>query len=90
MRLIVTEDAPPHRLVMTIDAPPDATFGGTWTYEVTPADGGTKLTVTERGYINNALFRFMSRFIFGYHSTQDGYLKAMGAKFGEQVQPSHN
>lgn len=90
MRFIVTEDTPPERLVMTIDAAPDAPFGGTWTYELTQENGGTRLTVTERGYINNALFRFMSRFIFGYHTTQDGYLKAMGAKFGEQVQPSHH
>jgi uncharacterized protein YndB with AHSA1/START domain len=89
MRLIVTEDRPPERLEMTIDAPPDAPFGGTWTYEVTPADGGTKLTVTERGYVNSPLFRFMSRFIFGHHATQDGYLKAMGKKLGEDVTPTH-
>ena len=88
MRLIVTEDRPPERLVMTIDAPPDAPFGGTWTYEVAPADGGARLTVTERGYINSPLFRFMSRFIFGYHATQEGYLKAMGKKLGEDVTPT--
>jgi len=88
MRLIVTEDAPPSRLVTTIDAPPDAPFGGTWTYEVAPTDGGTRLTVTERGYINNPLFRFMSRFIFGYYATQEGYLKALGRKLGQDVQPS--
>lgn len=87
MRLIITEDAPPRRLVTTIDAPANAPFGGTWTYDLTEADGGTRLTVTERGYINNPVFRFMSRFIFGYHATQEGYLRALGTKLGEDVQP---
>lgn len=90
MRLIVTEDVPPRRLVMTIDARPDAPFGGTWTYELSPADGGTRLAVTEAGYVNNPLFRFMSRFVFGYYATQDGYLRALGKKLGADVQPVHS
>ena len=89
MRLIVTEDVPPRRLVMTIDASADAPFGGRWTYELSPADGGTRLAVTEAGYVNNPLFRVMSRFVFGYHATQDGYLKALGKKLGADVQPVH-
>jgi hypothetical protein len=87
MRLMITEDAAPARLVTTIDAPPDAPFGGTWTYELATADEGTRLTVTERGYVNNPLFRFMSRFIFGYYATIESYLKALGKKLGEDVQP---
>lgn len=89
MRLIVTEDVPPRRLVMTIDAPPDAPFGGTWSYEVSAVAGGTRLAVTEAGYVNNPLFRFMQKFVFGYYATQDGYLKALGRKLGEDVQPVH-
>jgi uncharacterized protein YndB with AHSA1/START domain len=83
MRLIITEDVPPRRLVTTIDAPADAAFGGTWTYELSEAEGGTRLTLTERGYINNRLFRFMARFIFGYHATMEGYLEALGKRFGQ-------
>lgn len=89
MRLIVTAEVPPQRLVTTIDAGAGAPFGGTWTYEVSAADGGTRVAVTEAGYVDNALFRFMSRFIFGHHATQDGYLKALGKHFGETVQPEH-
>lgn len=89
MRLIVTEDAPPQRLVMTIDASDDAPFGGKWTYEVSAQDGGSRLTVTEAGYVNNPLFRFMSRFLFGHHATQDKFLKALGRKYGEDVTPVH-
>lgn len=89
LRLIVTEERPPERLVTMIDAAANAPFGGTWTYELAKVDGGTKLTVTERGYINNGLFRFISRFILGYYATQDGYLKALGKKLGEDVRPVH-
>ena len=89
MRLVVTEDRPPTKLVMTIDAAADAPFGGKWTYEVSPAEGGTRLSVTEAGFVNSPLFRFMSKFIFGHHATQDGFLKAIGRKFGEDVTPVH-
>jgi hypothetical protein len=90
LRLIVMEDVPPRRLVTTIDAAADAPFGGTWTYEVSAADGSTRLAVTEAGYVNNPLFRFMSKFVFGHHATQDGLLKALGRKFGEDVSVVHN
>lgn len=90
LRLIVTEDVPPRRLVMTIDAAADAPFGGVWTYEVAPADGGTRLTLTEAGYVNHPVFRFMSRFVLGHHATQDGFLKALGTKFGAAVVPVHD
>ena len=89
MRFIVTADEPPQRLVMTIDATPDAPFGGKWTYEVTSADGGTRVSVTEAGFVNNPLFRFMSRFVMGYYSTQDKYLRALARKFGESAEPVH-
>lgn len=89
MRFIVAEDTPPRRLVMTIDAAADAPFGGTWTYDVTPAAGGTQLSVTESGYVNNALFRFMSKFVMGHYATQDKYLRALARRFGEAVEPVH-
>ena len=60
MTLIVTDTAAPRRLVTAIDAPPGAAFGGTWTYELTPAEGGTRVVVTERGWITNPLFRVMA------------------------------
>lgn len=89
MRLIVTEDEPPRRLVMTIDATADAAFGGTWTYEIAPADGGTRVSVTEAGYVSNPLFRFMSRFVMGHYSTQDKYLRSLAQKFGSDAKPVH-
>jgi len=88
--LIVTESAPPRRLVTKIDAPAGAAFGGTWTYELTPDSGGTRISVTEAGWISNPVFRFMSRFIFGYYGSLDGYLEALGKRFGETVRPAHS
>jgi uncharacterized protein YndB with AHSA1/START domain len=89
MPLVVVEDHPPSRLVTRLDVPPNAPFGGTWTYDVAPAAGGTRVRITENGEINNVFFRFMSRFIFGYHGSQDGYLRRLGEKFGEAVTPVH-
>ena len=90
--LIVIESAPPRRLVTQIDTSAGGAFGGTWTYELVPdaGGGGTKISVTEAGWIGNPIFRFLSRFLFGYYGTLDGYLKALGKHFGEAVQPAHS
>jgi uncharacterized protein YndB with AHSA1/START domain len=77
---------PPHRLVVRI-ADTGLPFGGTWTYELVPADGGSTVTITEDGEIYNPVFRFLARFVFGYTSTMEGYLEALGRKFDEQVTP---
>jgi hypothetical protein len=74
----------PGRVVTRI-ADPKLPFGGTWTLEVIPMGGGTLLRITERGEVYNPLFRFMSRFIFGYTKTMGSYLSALGKKFGETV-----
>ena len=86
MPLEVTESAPPRRRVTKI-ADPKLPFGGTWTYEIEPVEGGSTLRITERGEIYPAMFRFMARFFFGYTSTMEQYLKSLGKKFGETVEP---
>ena len=77
---------PPRRLVARI-ADPNLPFGGTWTWEVAPDSTGTMITCTERGHIKPALLRTLTRFVFGYTSTIDAYLKAMGKRFGQPVSP---
>jgi uncharacterized protein YndB with AHSA1/START domain len=76
----------PHRLVGRI-ADPKLPFGGTWTMEISPEDGGSTLRITENGEIRNPIFRFVSRFFLGYTVTMETYLKDLGRKFGESVQP---
>jgi hypothetical protein len=55
---------------------------------VSPTEGGSTVTVTEAGYVNNPLFRTMMK-VMGAHKTADGYLSALGKKFGETVKPEH-
>jgi uncharacterized protein YndB with AHSA1/START domain len=90
MPLVVLEAQPPRRLVTKIDSPAGAAFGGTWTYELTPDGDGTRISVTEAGWIANPIFRFMSRFLFGYYGSLDGYLKALAKQDGETVTPAHS
>jgi len=77
---VVASD-PPRRLVTRI-ADETLPFGGTWTYELAPAAGGTRLTITERGEVYNPIFRFMSRFVFGYTGTMDSCLSALKQRLG--------
>jgi hypothetical protein len=74
------------RALVTRISDPKLPFGGTWTYEISsPADGGSLLRITEDGEIYNPIFRFVSRFVLGYSRTQEQYLQALGAKFGQSV-----
>ena len=82
----VVESDAPRRLVARI-ADKNLPYGGTWTYELAPADSGTRLTITERGEIYNPIFRFVARFIIGYTGTMTGVLRAVGTKHGETVVP---
>jgi uncharacterized protein YndB with AHSA1/START domain len=77
----VTESEPPRRLVTTI-ADRGLPFGGSWTYELVPANGGTRLTVTEHGEVYNPVFRFVSRFVIGHTATIDRYLADLRKKLG--------
>ena len=87
MTFVVEADEPPRRLVTRIEASPGAPFGGSWTFEIAPDAAGSRVTVTERGWIANPIFRFLARFVFGYHRTLEGYLIALGKRFGESVIP---
>ena len=77
----VTESEPPRRLVTRI-ADRTLPFGGSWTYELAPVNGGTRITVTEHGEVYNPLFRFVSRFVIGHTATLDRYLRDLGKKLG--------
>ena len=76
---------PPRALVVRI-TDPKLPFGGTWTYETsTLADGSSLLRITEAGEIYNPIYRFAARYVLGYSRTEEQYLQALGAKFGESV-----
>lgn len=87
MTLETIEATPPSRLVLKI-ADPDLPFGGTWTYDLQASGPGCRVTITEDGEIYNPIFRFMGRVFFSPTATIETYLKALGRKFGEDVQIS--
>jgi len=89
MLLVVESADAPKRLVTRIDAAPRAAFGGAWIYEVAADGQGSKLTVTEEGWIANPFFRVLTHFVFGYHRTLDSYLTALGRRLGELATPVH-
>ncbi len=79
------QSAAPGKLVRRI-ADDNLPFGGTWEYIIIPTtEGGSQLTITERGKVKNPFFRFMSRYVFGQATTIENYLKALAAKFGQQT-----
>lgn len=80
----IVESDPPRKLVTRI-ADDSLPFGGTWTFDLSPQDGGTLLRITENGEVRNPFFRFMARYVYGYRSTLDTYLKALEQKFGEDA-----
>ncbi|MBA3646633.1 MAG: SRPBCC domain-containing protein [Gemmatimonadaceae bacterium] len=84
---VAEEELPPQRLVSRI-ANEDLPFGGAWTYELTPAAAGTRVKITENGWVSNPIFRFVSHFVLGETATMDKYLRALGQHFGERVTPS--
>lgn len=88
MPLEIVEDEPPRRLVTRIASPPGSPFGGSWIYQIEPVAGGSRVTITEDGWIANPVFRVVSR-AMGYHGTLDSYLKALGLRLGETVEPIH-
>ncbi|MGH3880949.1 MAG: SRPBCC family protein [Actinophytocola sp.] len=80
---------PPRRLVTRI-TDEKLPFGGSWTYDLEPdgPDGaGCVVTVTEHGEVRNLAFRFMSRYVFGHAATIDGFLTALGTRFGHTAAP---
>lgn len=79
----LVEENPPARIAVRI-ADRGLPFGGIWTFEIARVPGGgSDLRIHENGEVYNVIFRFMARFIFGYNASIEGYLRDLGAKFGE-------
>ncbi|HWN69118.1 MAG TPA: SRPBCC family protein [Haliangium sp.] len=77
----VLESRPPARLEVRL-AGAGPGFDGTWTFDLASTPGGTRLTLTERGEIDNPVFRFLSRFVVGYGKGMDDYLEALVRRLG--------
>ncbi len=75
----IVEDAPPRRMATRI-VDQDLGYSGSWTYELAPDAGGTRVTITEYGEVSNPLFRFLSRYVFGHTATMDAYLASLSKR----------
>jgi len=80
----LVESRPPTRRVVRI-ADQGLPFGGTWTFDISPAADGAEVRISEDGEIYNVIFRFMARFFFGYTASIEGYLRDLGMRLGELV-----
>ena len=78
----VVESQSPTLLKRTI-ADKSLPFGGSWTWDVQPQNGGCSVSITEDGDVYNPVFRFVSQFVIGHTRTIDTYL-AMLAKAVKQ------
>jgi uncharacterized protein YndB with AHSA1/START domain len=79
---IEVDEWDPPRLMVTRIADASLPFGGTWTYEIAPAEGGAALTITEKGEVYNPIFRLVAR-LMGHDKTIADYQAALAKKFGE-------
>jgi hypothetical protein len=67
---------------------PNASYGGTWTYELSETrtnDGypGTLVKITEDGYINPPIYRFVMAHIMGATKNLNDYLKDLQTAFAK-------
>lgn len=79
---VVEEERAPELLVGRI-ADEGLGYGGSWTWELAREGDHTRVTITERGFITNPLFRFLARFVFGYEKTMETYLEDLARRVGE-------
>ena len=86
MTMQVEELVPPKRFVMRI-VDEGLPYGGTWAHALEGEGNSTSVTITEYGEVYNPIFRFVSKYFMGHTSTMDGYLTALGKKFGNDVTP---
>jgi len=80
----LVEDSPPARRAIRI-ADPGLPFGGTWTFEISPAPEGADVRITEDGEVRNVFFRFVSRFVIGHTRSIETFFKDLGSRTGDRV-----
>ncbi len=83
-RLEVAESVPSRRLRFEIadDAGP---FRATWQFDLTRAGEGTRVVLTERGKVGNAVSRFLVYFAEGKTRFAEDHLRDLGQALGTPV-----
>lgn len=80
MTFLATTSSPTHREVL-LDVP-GAAYGGTWIYDLAPGPTPTQTTlkITENGFINPPLYRFIMHHLIGMTHNLDTYMKHIQAR----------
>jgi len=60
-------------------------FGGRWIFELAPDGAGTRLTITEDGFVKNPVFRLLSRRVFSHTATLERFFLDLGGHLGVAV-----
>jgi uncharacterized protein YndB with AHSA1/START domain len=86
---MVLEGAEPPRRMATRILDENLPFGGRWEFDIAP-DGAdaSRVTITERGWVSNPIFRFVSRYVMGHTASLEAYLRALGKHFGSEPTPT--
>ena len=82
---VVSQEPPKRQVVRVIDD--EQPFGGTWMWELEPEGAGSRMTITEEGFIKNPLFRTMGVIFFRPTDTKRSYMEALAKALGENAQP---
>ena len=80
MTFLAIRTEPPARREVRLDDP-NATYGGTWTYELSPGPepATTTLRITETGFIKPPIYRFIMAHLMGPTHNLDQYMKDIQA-----------
>jgi hypothetical protein len=80
MTFLAVRTEAPNRRDVQLDEP-RASYGGTWTYELSPgpSPGSTTLNITETGFIKPPVYRFVITHIIGPTHNVDIYMKNIQA-----------
>jgi hypothetical protein len=80
MTFLATRTEPPVRRDVLLEDP-KASYGGTWTYELSPGPdlATTTLRITENGFIKPPLYRFIMVHVMGPTHNLDQYMKDIQA-----------
>ena len=81
---VMTEALEPEQRMVTriVD---ESAFGGTWTWELEPVEGGTRLTLTERGEVYNPIFRTLGKLFLDQRATIEAWQTAIASALSENV-----
>lgn len=82
---VVAQEPPRRQVVRIVDD--DQPFGGTWTWQIDGNGAGSRVTITEDGFIKNPIFRLMGLAFFSPTDTIDAYLRNLAAELGEKAIP---